>query len=89
MLAQEKSIISELTKGPKRELKFSFNANHGGIARSLPQKPIPKGRLLTPEEGCGFSKVLNSRIIGGAPAKNGKYISLSSFYKELLDSVQY
>lgn len=76
MLAQEKSVIPELTKGPERELKFSSNVKYGGIARSLPQKSMPMGRLLTHEEGCGYSKVLNSRIIGGAPAKNGKSISL-------------
>lgn len=32
-----------------------------------------KGRLLTPEEGCGYSKVANTRIVGGAPAKNGAW----------------
>lgn len=31
-----------------------------------------KGFLLTPEEGCGYAKVQNNRIIGGAPAKSGK-----------------
>lgn len=31
-----------------------------------------KGRLLTPEEGCGYSKAINSRIVGGSAAKNGK-----------------
>lgn len=32
---------------------------------------IPKRRLLTPEEGCGYSKVQHSRIVGGTEAKNG------------------
>lgn len=32
----------------------------------------PKGRLLTPEEGCGFSKFSDTRIVGGSVAKNGK-----------------
>lgn len=32
-----------------------------------------KGRLLTPEEGCGYSKVQQKRIVGGGNAKNGKY----------------
>lgn len=32
-----------------------------------------KGRLLTPEEGCGYSKVSNTRIVGGAPAKKGQF----------------
>lgn len=34
-----------------------------------------KGRLLTPEEGCGYSKVANTRIVGGSNAKEGKCIS--------------
>lgn len=34
---------------------------------------IPKGRLLTPEEGCGQSKVVNTRIIGGTRAKVGAW----------------
>lgn len=33
-----------------------------------------KGRLLSPEEGCGYSKVINTRIIGGSEAKNGSYM---------------
>lgn len=75
--AQIKSVIPELTKGPELELKFSSNTirNHGGVARSLLQSTMPKGRLLTPEEGCGYSEVQNKRIVGGAPAKNGQYIS--------------
>lgn len=32
----------------------------------------PKGRLLTPDEGCGFSNVPIKRIVGGSVAKNGK-----------------
>lgn len=34
-----------------------------------------KGRLLTPEEGCGFSKVAHThtRIVGGGPAENGAW----------------
>lgn len=31
-----------------------------------------KGRLLTPEEGCGYSKVANTRIVGGSAAKKGE-----------------
>lgn len=30
-------------------------------------------RLLTPETGCGYSKVQNTRIVGGVPAKNGAW----------------
>lgn len=32
-----------------------------------------KGRLLTPEEGCGFTKVKNNRIIGGSVARIGAW----------------
>lgn len=32
-----------------------------------------KGRLLTPEEGCGHSPVATTKIVGGAPAKNGQW----------------
>lgn len=40
----------------------------------IPTVPVAdvKGRLLTPEEGCGYSKVQNKRIIGGSPAKIGQ-----------------
>lgn len=31
-----------------------------------------KGRLLTPEEGCGLTKVRNNKIVGGSYAKSGK-----------------
>lgn len=31
-----------------------------------------KGHLLKPEEGCGISKVLAPRIVGGSPTKPGK-----------------
>lgn len=33
--------------------------------------PIPKARLLTPEEGCGYSNVPQKRIMGGTIAKDG------------------
>lgn len=38
-----------------------------------PQKPELnlQGRLLTPEEGCGFSAVKNTKIVGGQTAKVG------------------
>lgn len=32
-----------------------------------------QGRLLTPEEGCGFSKVKITRIVGGQTAKVGAF----------------
>lgn len=31
------------------------------------------GRLLGPEEGCGFSPIAHTRIVGGNPAKNGAW----------------
>lgn len=30
-------------------------------------------RLLTPEEGCGFSNATHTRVVGGQPAKKGAY----------------
>lgn len=36
-----------------------------------------KGRLLTPEEGCGISKVPNTKIVGGGVAKQGKLSQVS------------
>lgn len=39
-------------------------------------KPMPvanvKGRLLTPQEGCGYSRVQHKRIVGGSTAKPGE-----------------
>lgn len=71
MLAEKKSYIPELKKGPERELKFSSNANHDKATPFLSTKSNIRGRLLTPEEGCGYSKVENKRIVGGSPAKIG------------------
>lgn len=42
------------------------------ITRTVVRTDI-KGRPLTPEEGCGYSKVANTRIVGGAPAKVGAW----------------
>lgn len=39
---------------------------------SIVRKDI-KGRLLTPEEGCGYSNVANSRIIGGTTVVPGAW----------------
>lgn len=36
-------------------------------------RSAPKGQLLTPEQGCGFSTVPHKRIVGGAPAKPGAW----------------
>lgn len=40
---------------------------------SIQLNPFLVGRLLTPAEGCGTVAVSNKRIVGGSPAKNGKY----------------
>lgn len=39
------------------------------------QRPedMPKERLLSPQEGCGYSKVANKRIVGGSEAKVGAW----------------
>lgn len=41
-----------------------------------------KGRLLTPDEGCGYSKVAHKRIVGGTVAKDGELYGLvkSTFF---------
>lgn len=43
------------------------------MPKPLPKLPISKikGRLLTPDEGCGFSKAANTKIVGGQNAKIG------------------
>lgn len=43
-----------------------------------------KGRLLTPEEGCGYSRVQNKRIIGGSAAKNGEHKKNLQFFSGLI-----
>lgn len=45
---------------------FHFHLADNAIVRS-----DIKGRLLTPEEGCGQSNVYNSRIVGGTAAASG------------------
>lgn len=37
-----------------------------------------KGRPLTSEEGCGYSKIASTRIVGGVAAKNGISQTISS-----------
>lgn len=58
--------------------KFVFFPRLGGqtissIKGVYDQLLAPKARLLTPEEGCGYSKVQNTRIVGGTPAKAGAW----------------
>lgn len=51
----------------------------------LDAKPkCPKGRLLTPEEGCGYSKVPATKIVGGSPAKKGKFDIESIYLRRFL-----
>lgn len=46
------------------------------IVKLTTPKSETTGRLLTPEEGCGFTKVKNNRIVGGSEAKIGIKILL-------------
>lgn len=41
-----------------------------------------KGRLLTPEEGCGLTKVKNTRIVGGSIAPIGAFPWMALLGKE-------
>lgn len=54
-------------------LKAVFlNSGDNAVPETIVRTDI-KGRLLTPEEGCGQSKVPNNnRIVGGSSAKKGK-----------------
>lgn len=38
---------------------------------TAPKSTVIKGRLLTPEEGCGYSNTTLPRVVGGQPAKKG------------------
>lgn len=50
----------------------SFSLFGGSSSKSVPVANV-KGRLLTPEEGCGFSKVQQKRIVGGSTSKPGAW----------------
>lgn len=54
-------------------LLFAVAAEIDGQFHQTVVRTDIKGRLLTPEEGCGYSKVATTRIVGGAPAKNGAW----------------
>lgn len=51
---------------------FNLSFRSGNPPNSPTVLPI-KGRLLTPAEGCGVSKVAQIRIVGGTQAKNGAW----------------
>lgn len=53
----------------KDPISYSFCLKHNQIV---------SGRLLSIEDGCGFSNVTPRRIVGGDAAKPGKIILLSS-----------
>lgn len=44
--------------------KFDLNDNFS---------PDIKGRLLTPKDGCGYTKVAHKRIVGGRTAEAGAW----------------
>lgn len=49
-----------------RATNSNNNNNNNGATNLAP-------RLLTLEEGCGFSNVTHTRVVGGVPAKKGAY----------------
>lgn len=59
--------------------ELNFQIHFHSLGENSPKSPETivrtdiKGRLLTPEEGCGYSKVSNTRIVGGVPAKVGAW----------------
>lgn len=55
----------------KNMVKIVFHFHRSGQPPQTVVRTDIKGRLLTPEEGCGYSKVSNTRIVGGVPAKVG------------------
>lgn len=64
-----------------RKLSFSFLSKLNTIVFNMfgiIGDYLTNGRLLTPEEGCGYAKVSTPRIVGGSEAKLGnlfmKYI---------------
>lgn len=59
----------------------SFSLFGGSDPKPVPVKNV-KGRLLTAEEGCGFSKVKHKRIVGGSAAKPGKYENVCVDHKK-------
>lgn len=66
----------------KRPSKFPISVN------PLPTLPISKikGRLLTPEEGCGFSNDVDPTIVSAQTAKRGNLDILNLYLKNLLQS---
>lgn len=62
--------------GEIQNIPFFWIRNHNYIFFLLIANEItasnPKGRLLTPAEGCGYSRVAQTRIVGGTKAKIGK-----------------
>lgn len=65
----------------------------------LPSRPVKnsgfKGKLLTPDDGCGVSKESAHKIVGGSPAKPGQYPwmallgSVHSFFSLALFQISY
>lgn len=60
----------------------SFSLFGGSDSKPVPVENV-KGRLLTPQEGCGFSRVKHKRIVGGSTAKPGKRENIRSSHETM------
>lgn len=68
--------VSEITTEPTPSAQLPTESSQNEtLVPIFPAQPKGlsqiNGRLLTPVEGCGFSPMANTRIVGGGTARNG------------------
>lgn len=79
-LEQYKSMVSIDLRGQFRPvLKLAISYSQFGISAGTIVRNDIKGRLLTPAEGCGFSNVATTRIVGGTTASVGSWPWMALF----------